>query len=48
MTNARADYGAIPRVVFCDPEVAAVGFTEQQAREAGIEPLTGARAPCTM
>jgi pyruvate/2-oxoglutarate dehydrogenase complex dihydrolipoamide dehydrogenase (E3) component len=32
----RADYAAVPRVVFCDPEVAAVGFTEQQAKEAGI------------
>ena len=37
-----ADYGAIPRVVFSDPEVAAVGLTEAQAREQGIE-LTTAR-----
>ncbi len=36
---ARAEYGAVPRVVFCDPEVAAVGMTEQQAREAGLEPV---------
>jgi dihydrolipoamide dehydrogenase len=28
-----AHYQAIPRVVFCDPELAAVGMTEQQARE---------------
>lgn len=32
----RADYTAIPRVVFSDPEVAAVGLTESQAREQGI------------
>jgi pyruvate/2-oxoglutarate dehydrogenase complex dihydrolipoamide dehydrogenase (E3) component len=34
----KADYSAVPRVVFCDPEVAAVGMTETQARESGIEP----------
>jgi pyruvate/2-oxoglutarate dehydrogenase complex dihydrolipoamide dehydrogenase (E3) component len=34
---ARADYAAVPRVVFCDPEVAAVGRTEAQARHDGIE-----------
>lgn len=33
----RADYSAISRVVFCDPEVAAVGLTEAQASERGIE-----------
>jgi len=32
-----ASYGAIPRVTFCDPELAAVGFTEQQAREREID-----------
>ncbi|MGH2800982.1 MAG: dihydrolipoyl dehydrogenase family protein [Thermoleophilaceae bacterium] len=35
-----ADYGAIPRVVFSDPEIAAVGLTEQRAREQGIEVAT--------
>ncbi len=34
------DERAIPRVTFTDPEVAAVGLTEQQAREQGIEILT--------
>ncbi len=35
--SARADYTAVPRVVFTDPEVAAVGMTEAQGRDAGIE-----------
>ena len=35
-----ADYKAIPRVVFCDPEVACVGLTSEQAREQGIEAVT--------
>jgi dihydrolipoamide dehydrogenase len=35
--HVQADYSAIPRVVFCDPEVAAVGITQAQALEQGIE-----------
>ncbi len=32
-----ADYRAIPRVVFSDPEIAAVGLTEKQAADQGIQ-----------
>jgi len=38
--TVRADYTAIPRVVFTDPEIAAVGLTERQAREQGIRVAT--------
>ncbi|WP_406471289.1 dihydrolipoyl dehydrogenase family protein [Streptomyces sp. NBC_01615] len=31
-----ADYRALPRVTFTDPEVGAVGLTERQAREQGL------------
>ena len=34
--TASADHGAVPQVVFTDPEVAAVGRTEAQAREEGF------------
>lgn len=36
-TSATADHAAVPQVVFCEPEVASVGRTEAQARDAGIE-----------
>jgi dihydrolipoamide dehydrogenase len=38
--SARADGLALPRVTFTDPQVAAVGLTEEQAREAGIDVRT--------
>ena len=31
-----AEYHAVPRVTFTDPEIGAVGMTEKQAREAGL------------
>jgi pyruvate/2-oxoglutarate dehydrogenase complex dihydrolipoamide dehydrogenase (E3) component len=36
----KADYRAIPRVVFTNPEIAAVGLTEEAAREQGIDVST--------
>ena len=38
---AKADYRAIPRVTFSDPQVASVGLTEDGAREQGIDFATG-------
>ncbi|MFH8706732.1 dihydrolipoyl dehydrogenase family protein [Streptomyces rubrogriseus] len=35
-----ADYRALPRVTFTDPEIAAVGLTEQQARDRGLRVAT--------
>jgi pyruvate/2-oxoglutarate dehydrogenase complex dihydrolipoamide dehydrogenase (E3) component len=39
-----AEYHAVPRVTFTDPEVGSVGLTEQQARDAGVDVAVG-RAP---
>jgi len=39
-TPAPTDYRAIPLVVYTRPEVASVGLTEQQARDAGYDVVT--------
>ncbi|CUR54726.1 FAD-dependent pyridine nucleotide-disulfide oxidoreductase [metagenome] len=36
-----ADYRAVSRVTFTDPEVGSVGLTEKQARDAGLSVTTG-------
>jgi pyruvate/2-oxoglutarate dehydrogenase complex dihydrolipoamide dehydrogenase (E3) component len=41
-----ADYRAVPRVTFTDPEIGSVGLTEAQARDAGLRVAVGlARVP---
>jgi len=43
-----ADYAALPRVTFTDPEVGSVGMSEAAARDAGIDVMTGrAQVPST-
>jgi pyruvate/2-oxoglutarate dehydrogenase complex dihydrolipoamide dehydrogenase (E3) component len=39
--GSRADYRALPRVTFTDPQVAGAGMTEDQAEEKGIELAVG-------
>ena len=39
--HASAEYSAVPRVTFTDPEVASVGQSEVQARESGIDVRIG-------
>jgi pyruvate/2-oxoglutarate dehydrogenase complex dihydrolipoamide dehydrogenase (E3) component len=47
-THTPADYAALPRVTFTDPEVGSVGLTTQAARDAGIQVATGrAEVPST-
>ena len=36
-----AEYHAVPRVTYTDPEVGSVGMTEEQARDAGIDVAVG-------
>jgi pyruvate/2-oxoglutarate dehydrogenase complex dihydrolipoamide dehydrogenase (E3) component len=36
-----ADYRAVPRVTFTDPEIGSVGLTEQEARHQGLEVRVG-------
>ncbi|MCT9930869.1 NAD(P)/FAD-dependent oxidoreductase [Planotetraspora sp. A-T 1434] len=39
-----ADYRAVPRATFTDPEVASVGLSEQQARDEGLQVRVGLAA----
>ncbi|MFE8703708.1 dihydrolipoyl dehydrogenase [Cytobacillus sp. FJAT-54145] len=42
--NAEIDYLGIPAVVFSDPELASVGYTEKQAKDEGID-IVAAKFP---
>jgi pyruvate/2-oxoglutarate dehydrogenase complex dihydrolipoamide dehydrogenase (E3) component len=48
MEHHAAEYHAVPRVTFTDPEIGSVGLTEAQAREQGMAVRTGsAQIPAT-
>ncbi|MGB0969133.1 MAG: dihydrolipoyl dehydrogenase, partial [Halocynthiibacter sp.] len=38
---AHVDYGMVPGVVYTDPEIASVGQTEEQLKEAGVDYISG-------
>ena len=40
LSPAPVDYDGVPRVTYCDPEVASVGITSKQAAERGMEIVT--------
>ena len=39
--GARYDVKAMPAVIFCEPELASVGLSEQEAKAKNIEPMVG-------
>jgi pyruvate/2-oxoglutarate dehydrogenase complex dihydrolipoamide dehydrogenase (E3) component len=41
VSGTGAEYHAVPRVTFTDPEVGSVGLTEKQARDAGLKVRVG-------
>lgn len=43
--DAKADHTAVPRVTFCDPEIASVGLSEAAAREQGVDVIVATADP---
>jgi dihydrolipoamide dehydrogenase len=39
--NTKMDYRVVPSAIFSSPEISAVGLTEEEAKEKGIEIITG-------